>query len=359
MPPLKAPVTHRVHARAGLLGNPSDGFQGAVIAVSVANFWAEVTASPSSRIDILPSPDHDPTSFGSVAQLSHHAAGYGCNGGVWLLMAACHQFQQHCDAAGIPLPPITFALSYTTNIPRQAGLSGSSALVLATLRCLIEAHSVEDGISAFDLPSLALAVETSLGIAAGLQDRVVQTFGGCVYMDFSELSSSGQGVYLAIDPARLPPLFLIIDNHPTGKTSGQVHALIKERWLAGDRAVRAGMDAVAECAQEGWGALRGRIGAAALPDLMHRSFEARRRLYGDEAIGRRTLAMVKLARSCRAEASLAGSGGCVALCFREESGYIEHLPALQAACEAADFSLVRLRIGDALHALPAHARDPC
>lgn len=114
--------------------------------------------------------------------------------------AACHQFQQHCDAAGIPLPPITFALSYTTNIPRQAGLSGSSALVLATLRCLIEAHSVEDGISAFDLPSLALAVETSLGIAAGLQDRVVQTFGGCVYMDFSELSSSGQGVYLAIDP---------------------------------------------------------------------------------------------------------------------------------------------------------------
>ena len=33
-------------------------------------------------------------------------------------------------------------------------------------------------------PGLALAAEQELGIAAGLQDRVVQTFGGLVYMDF-------------------------------------------------------------------------------------------------------------------------------------------------------------------------------
>jgi len=33
----------RVFARIGLLGNPSDGFEGAVIGLSQANFWAEVT----------------------------------------------------------------------------------------------------------------------------------------------------------------------------------------------------------------------------------------------------------------------------------------------------------------------------
>lgn len=40
------------------------------------------------------------------------------------------------------------------------------------------------------------------------------------------------------DAALLPPLFLIIDERPTGKTSGQVHGSVKERWLAGDPAVR-------------------------------------------------------------------------------------------------------------------------
>ena len=41
-PSMDGPVRCRVYARIGLLGNPSDGFQGATIAVSLANFWAEV-----------------------------------------------------------------------------------------------------------------------------------------------------------------------------------------------------------------------------------------------------------------------------------------------------------------------------
>ena len=36
------PVTKRVSARVGLLGNPSDGFKGAVVSFSLQNFWAEV-----------------------------------------------------------------------------------------------------------------------------------------------------------------------------------------------------------------------------------------------------------------------------------------------------------------------------
>jgi glucuronokinase len=37
-------VQSRVHARIGLLGNPSDGYGGKTIAVSLENFWAEVWA---------------------------------------------------------------------------------------------------------------------------------------------------------------------------------------------------------------------------------------------------------------------------------------------------------------------------
>ena len=35
-------VTSRVYARIGLLGNPSDGYGGKTIALSIDNFWAEV-----------------------------------------------------------------------------------------------------------------------------------------------------------------------------------------------------------------------------------------------------------------------------------------------------------------------------
>jgi glucuronokinase len=35
-------ITHRAYARIGLLGNPSDGFFGKTIAVSLENFFAQV-----------------------------------------------------------------------------------------------------------------------------------------------------------------------------------------------------------------------------------------------------------------------------------------------------------------------------
>jgi hypothetical protein len=37
------------YARVGLMGNPSDGFFGKTISLSIANYWAEVTIAPSDR----------------------------------------------------------------------------------------------------------------------------------------------------------------------------------------------------------------------------------------------------------------------------------------------------------------------
>lgn len=39
-------LTHRV----GLMGNPSDGFNGKTIAMSISNFWAEVTLVESQTL---------------------------------------------------------------------------------------------------------------------------------------------------------------------------------------------------------------------------------------------------------------------------------------------------------------------
>ena len=45
-----APITRRAHARVGLVGNPSDGFYGKTISVSIENFWAEVSIHESETV---------------------------------------------------------------------------------------------------------------------------------------------------------------------------------------------------------------------------------------------------------------------------------------------------------------------
>ncbi|CAO0791079.1 unnamed protein product [Mucor circinelloides] len=59
--------------------------------------------------------------------------------------------------------------------------------------------------------SLVLKVEwEELGIAAGLQDRVIQAFGGLVYMDFNReyMEKHGHGKYESLDVELLPKLWL-------------------------------------------------------------------------------------------------------------------------------------------------------
>ena len=66
-------------------------------------------------------------------------------------------------------------------------------------------------------PQVILDVEKcELGIAAGLQDRVVQTYGGLVHMDFSVPSQAPQ--YTSISPTLLPPMYLCYNKHAGGES---------------------------------------------------------------------------------------------------------------------------------------------
>ena len=49
-------VQKRCFARAGLIGNPSDGFHGKTVSLTVANFWADVTLTQSERLELKPHP---------------------------------------------------------------------------------------------------------------------------------------------------------------------------------------------------------------------------------------------------------------------------------------------------------------
>lgn len=69
----------------------------------------------------------------------------------------------------------------------QVGLAGSSAIVTAAFQCLMAFFGLgEREVGKEIQPDFVLSVEMEeLFIQAGLQDRVIQTYGGCMYMDFS------------------------------------------------------------------------------------------------------------------------------------------------------------------------------
>ena len=176
-------IRKTAYARAGLIGNPSDGYFGKTLAVAVRDFQAEVTLYEWDRIEMVLS-RHDQTRFDSIDELVQDVRLHGYYGGIRLVKATVKKFVEYCRREGLLLHSRNFSVRYESNIPRQVGLAGSSAIIVATLRCLMEFYGVE--IPRQVQPSLVLSVETDeLGIAAGLQDRVVQTYESLIYMDFA------------------------------------------------------------------------------------------------------------------------------------------------------------------------------
>ena len=58
-----------------------------------------------------------------------------------------------------------------------------------------------------DFPTIILNIEkVELNISAGLQDRVIQTYGGLVHMDFS---NPDRNLYTELDLSLLPKLYLV------------------------------------------------------------------------------------------------------------------------------------------------------
>ncbi|XP_051934888.1 glucuronokinase with putative uridyl pyrophosphorylase isoform X1 [Hippocampus zosterae] len=313
-------ITFRSFARVGLMGNPSDCFNGKTIAMTIMNFWAEVTLVKSQSLVLVPHPLNDPTEFGSLQDLFSISRKEGYFGGLRLLQATCKKFYQFCCQQGIALTKQNFTLKYDTNIPRQVGLAGSSAIVSATLKCLMKFYNLTDD----DLPkpvraNFILNVETDeLFITAGLQDRVAQVYEGLVYMDFSKkvMEEQGYGNYISMDMSGLPLFWLAYLSDPSD--SGRIHNNIRQRWLNGDTLVVEAMQTFAQLTDQARVALMEKDWNC-LAQLMDHNFELRRSVYTDECLGPGNLKMVALAKEFGSAVKLPGSGGAVVgLCLDPE-----------------------------------------
>ena len=157
-------IRQRGYARAGLVGNPSDGYHGKTISVIVRNFYAEAILYEWEDLELILSQE-DRSRFASVQELARDVNVHGYYGGIRLVKATIKRFVDYCRGRH-RLHGRNFSIRYESNIPRQVGLAGSSAIIVATLRALMKFYEV--AIPLRVQPSLALSVEKDeLGIEIG------------------------------------------------------------------------------------------------------------------------------------------------------------------------------------------------
>jgi glucuronokinase len=278
----------RASARTALVGNPSDGYGGAVLAVEVPAFAAVASARAGD---------------GAVEPASE------------LVAAAVARFARRLA------PEASSAdVRWSTSIPRSVGLGGSSAVVIATVRALCSLYDI--AIEPAALSELALAVEREdLSIPGGRQDAVAQAHGGLTFMDFGPAEPR----YEMLDPSLLPPL-LLAWRVESAEHSGHVHAGLRARFERGDPAVRSAIGSLIRSAHDARAALlagdRDRFG-----ECVDESFDERRRMLSLEP---EHVEMIECARACGACANYTGSGGAIVAACRDDA----HRERVAAALEA-------------------------
>lgn len=299
-------IETRAYARAGLLGNPSDGYFGKIIAITVKNFFASVSLQESDELRIE-AHDQDANVYRNIPELVERIALYGYYGGVRLVQAAIKTFFDHCQDQNIRLKNQSFTIRYDSTIPRQIGLGGSSAIITASMRALMEFYKVKIPVEV--LPSLILDAELKeLGINAGLMDRVIQVYGGCVFMDLDKrvIEKKGHGLYEPLDPKLLPKLYIAYKLE-LGKVSGQVLDDIRIAYRGGDEFVMETLTRLAEIADTGKQALLQKD-FDKFHELMNQNFDLRSQIM---KISESNFELIQAARKCGASAKFAGSGGSI------------------------------------------------
>ncbi len=302
------------YARAGLLGNPSDGYYGKTIALIARNFRARVLLYPSARLEIKPSKADMPV-FESLDDLHATTRWRGYYGGIRIIQALIVRLMDYCHENGVELENRNFTIEYESTIPLRLGMGGSSSIIIAALRALLEYFQLD-----IPLPiqaKLALETETrELGVPAGPQDRVIQVYEGLVFMDFARglMDSRGYGEYERLDPGLLPNVYLAFRRSLSEGTE-VFHNNVRERWNRGDVEIVSAMLRWGQIAAEGRSAILERD-YDRLNSLIDENFDLRAKIY---KIDQGNLDMIQAARRAGASSNFAGSGGAIVGLCRDEA----------------------------------------
>jgi glucuronokinase len=311
-------IRTRAYPRAGLVGNPSDGYFGKTISFVFNNFRAEAVLYETPELEILPS-QKDHSRFDSIGALVKDVRLHGYYGGIRLLKATVKKFFEYCHENQIDLHDKNFTIRYCSDIPHGVGLAGSSAIITAGLRALMAFYGVS--IPKYVQANLVLAAETEeLHIPAGLQDRVIQVYEGLVYMDFARelMARQGYGNYEPLPLTGLPKLYIAYRDDLSEPTE-KFHNNIRLRFDQGEPKVVKAMQYWANLTEKVRRAL-GRDESDKIPALLDANFDRRGRIY---RISEENVRMVETARSCGASAKFTGSGGAIVGTYADQRMFNE------------------------------------
>ena len=312
--------------RAALIGNPSDGYHGKTIAFVFRNYQAEAELYETPELELWPS-KRDHNIFSCMDALSADVQQYGYYGGIRLLKAAVKKFNEFCHAEGIRLEKKNFTIRYSSTIPNRLGLAGSSAIITAAMRAMMEFYHVK--LAPAVLANVVLSTERDeLGIPAGLRDRVAQAYNTPVFMDFDReyMREHGIGRY---EPIEIPAGLNLYVAYRTDLAEGSevLHSRLREDYESGVPQVVAAM--------EEWAQLTCRVKTAferrdfnAVPELLNRNFDLRCEVCPN-AVSSKNRQMVELARSVGASAKFTGSGGAIIGTYENEKMYCELVRVLK------------------------------
>jgi glucuronokinase len=304
------------YPRAAVIGNPSDGYFGKTIAFLFSNFQAKVQLYQTPELDIQPQ-RLDKTHFNSIKELVENVNLSGYYGGIRLLKATIKVFYDYCSQTGIKLDDRNFTVRYNSNIPLRLGLAGSSAIITACMKALMKFYGIE--IPEAIMANLVLSVEDKeLGIAAGLQDRVVQAYGQPVYMDFNKklMEQQGYGYYEVLDASLFPNMYIAFRKNLSEGTE-VLHNNLRARFNIGEKAVLEAMEKWAGYTDIFRQALLNHD-CEAMHHLVNANFDLRRSLI---PITRGNIEMVEAAREAGASAKFTGSGGAIIGTYKDEDVY--------------------------------------
>ncbi|CAJ0854803.1 1957_t:CDS:2 [Entrophospora sp. SA101] len=312
----------------GLIGNPSDGFFGKTISLLISNFCAEITLIPNkfvddddnySKINLHTSANLNLQSFKNLESLVNISTIEGYDNPTNLIQATLKVFYDYCQIRKIFLHNQGFSIIFDTNIPRQVGLSGSSAIITAFFKSLMKFYDLTNRDIPLDIqPSLILSVEKiELSIQAGLQDRVIQVYQGLMYMNFDEnhMKTKGYGIYKRID-INLLPKYLWIAYECNPSSSGRIHSNIRKRYDSGDQEVITTMKELSNITEEAYELLNDKTISSSKKSLefsilMTKNFNYRLKIFGENSLGKNTLRMIEIANKYGFAAKFTGSGGCI------------------------------------------------
>lgn len=282
--------------RAGIIGNPTDMYGGAVISCSVGM---------RVRVTVTPSPD-----------LILQTCGREC------AITSRNDLRPQNDVFDVArvvldylhLPPLACCIHYQTDIPMRSGMAGSTALVTSILHAIVTWRG--QSISTYSLAERVRYIELNyLKVVCGYQDAYMSAFGGLNYMDFRGKQFYREAeaeLFATVEQLGnyVPELPFLLGFTGVQHASGAVHRPLRERWLEGEKQVVDGYKRITEIARIGKKALL-TADWPLLGRLMNENHAIQRDLGGSGESNERLIAAALEAGALGAKLAGAGDGGTI------------------------------------------------